>query len=189
VTLGTREKRLLLGLAGILALGLAVRANNRSGGDAAAPGPVAATVSASSASGPALREVVGLDLAALRPREGRYPVSRDPFNFEPDPTPPPPPPPPPPTPTPYVTPTPPPPPPPPPPPSTAGLKYLGSFGPPQARIAAIMSNGEIYNVRQGTVLEGKFIVQEIGFESVAIAFVGFPDAPPVRIAAGGGGGP
>jgi len=150
---------------------------------------VAAPLSASAPSGPALREVVGLDLAALRPREGRYPVSRDPFNFEPDPTPPPPPPPPPPTPTPYVTPTPPPPPPPPPPPSAAGLKYLGSFGPPQARIAAIMSNGEIYNVRQGTVLEGKFIVQEIGFESVAIAFVGFPDAPPVRIAAGGGGGP
>ena len=39
------------------------------------------------------------------------------------------------------------------------------------------------------MLEGKFIVQEIGFESVAIAFVGFPDAEPVRLAAGGGGAP
>jgi hypothetical protein len=48
-----------------------------------------------------------------------------------------------------------------------------------------MSGGEIYNVREGAILEGKFIVQEIGFESVAIAFVGFPD-PPVRLAAGGG---
>ena len=47
-----------------------------------------------------------------------------------------------------------------------------------------MSGEELYNVREGAVLEGKFIVQEIGFESVAIAFVGFPDAPPA--AAGGG---
>ena len=184
--LGSREKRLLLGLAGVLALGLAVRATNRSGGDEAPPGAVGAPPPASSSTAPAVREVVGLDLSPLSPREKRFPIGRDPFNFEPDPTPPPtptPPPPPPPTPTPYVTPTPP---PPPPPPSSDHLKYLGSFGPPQARIAVIMSGGEIYNVREGAILEGKFIVQEIGFESVAITFVGFPDAPPRRLAAGGG---
>jgi hypothetical protein len=124
----------------------------------------------------------------LRPQENRYGIGRDPFSYEPDPpppTPPPPPPTPPPTPPPNV---PPPPPPPPQPPPIGHLKYLGSFGPPSARIAVIMSGSELYNVRQGAVLEGKFIVQEIGFESVAIGFVGFPDAPPQRLAAGGGGG-
>jgi hypothetical protein len=184
VKLGSREKGLLIGLAGVLALGLAVRANSRRGGEAT-PRAVSARKAAAS-SGPAVREVVALDLGVLRPREGSHEIGRDPFNFQPDPTPPPPPPtppPPPPTPTPYVTPTPP---PPPPPPSHAHLKYLGSFGPQNARIAAIMSGEEIYNVREGAVLEGKFVVQEIGFESVAIAFVGFPWAPPVRLAAGGG---
>ncbi len=186
--LGSREKRMLLGLAGVLALGLAVRASNRN--DEAAPlGPTGAPPSAqvSSATAP-VREVVALDLAVLRPQENRYGIGRDPFSYAPEPPPPPPPtppPPPPPTPTPYVTPTPP---PPPPPPSIAHLKYLGSFGPPEARIAVIMSGNELYNVRAGAVLEGKFIVQEIGFESVAIGFVGFPDAPPQRVAAGGGGG-
>ena len=183
--IGSREKGLLVGLAGVLALGLAVRASNRRGGEAP-PGQVRVAQTASATSGPAVRDVVALDLGVLKPRAGSHAIGRDPFNFEPDPTPPPPPPeppPPPPTPTPYVTPTPPPPPPPPP---VNHLKYLGSFGPQNARIAVIMAGDEIYNVREGAVLEGKFIVQEIGFESVAIAFVGFPWAPPVRLAAGGG---
>jgi hypothetical protein len=122
----------------------------------------------------------------LRPAEARYPIGRDPFAYEPEPTPPPPPPtppPPPPTPTPYVAPTPP---PPPPPPDPSHLRFLGTFGPPDARIAVVISGGEIYNVRQGAILEGRFIVQEIGFESIAIAFVGFPDAPPRRLPVGGG---
>ena len=164
--LGSREKRLLLGLAGVLALGLAVRATNRND-DAAPLGPTGAPPSAQASSATApVREVVALDLGVLRPQENRYGIGRDPFSYEPDP----------------------PPPTPPPPPSIAHLKYLGSFGPPSARIAVIMSGSELYNVRQGAVLEGKFIVQEIGFESVAIGFVGFPDAPPQRLAAGGGGG-
>ncbi|HXT19873.1 MAG TPA: hypothetical protein VN923_03905, partial [Thermoanaerobaculia bacterium] len=148
--LGSREKGLLIGLAGVLALGLAVRATNRRGVEVQ-PGRVSATRSASATSGPAVREVVALDLGVLRPRVGRHEIGRDPFNFQPDPTPPPPPPlppPPPPTPTPYVTPTPPPPPPPPP---TNHLKYLGSFGPQNARIAVIMSGADIYNVREGAV--------------------------------------
>jgi hypothetical protein len=188
MTLGGREKRLLLGLAGLLALGLAVRASNRSGGDETPLRPAGAPPPSASASEPAVRDVVVLDLDALVPRENRYPIGRDPFSYEPEPTPPPPPPqppPPPPTPTPYVTPTPP---PPPPPPDHRHLEYLGSFGPENARIAVITSGAELYNVREGAVLEGKFIVQDIGFESVQIGFVGRPDAPPQRLAVGGGGG-
>ncbi len=65
------------------------------------------------------------------------------------------------------------------------LKYLGSFGSPARRIA-VFSNGEmIYNALQGDVLEGKFIVHRIGFESVDVRFVGFPDSPPQRLSAGG----
>jgi hypothetical protein len=81
----------------------------------------------------------------------------------------------------------PPPPPVPQPPSADHLRYLGSFGPPARRIAVVLSGDELHNVRQGAVLEGKFIVREIGYESLAIAFVGFPDAEPRRLPAGGPG--
>ena len=184
--LGAREQRLLLGLVGVLVLGLGVRAANRGGGEAA-PGPVAHPQEGPAAEAPPTREVVPLDLSALRANDGKhFQIGRDPFNYIPDPTPPPPPPPPPPTPTPYVTPTPP---PPPPPPSTDHLKYLGSFGPPESRIAVILSGNDIYNVRKGAVIEGKFMVQDIGYESITLTFPGFPWAEPKRLAVGGKGRP
>ncbi|HEV8631892.1 MAG TPA: hypothetical protein VGV61_16370 [Thermoanaerobaculia bacterium] len=182
--IGGREKRLLVGLAGVLALGLAVRAANRRG-DGAAPGPVTGNAATASAT-PATREVVALDLSALQPKPDQYRLGRDPFNFVPDPPPPPPPAPPPvPTPRPFVGPVLPPPPPKPQPPSPDHLRFLGSFGPPESRIAVVVSGDQIYNVHTGAVLEGKFIIQEIGYESVAIGFVGFPEEPPRRLPAGG----
>jgi hypothetical protein len=63
-------------------------------------------------------------------------------------------------------------------------EYLGNFGPPGNRIAVFSDGNEIVNVRQGEVLEGKFIVAQIGYESVDIKFVGFPDEPPQRLAVG-----
>jgi hypothetical protein len=77
---------------------------------------------------------------------------------------------------------PPPPPPPQPPPFT--LRYLGSFGPPRARIAVFSDGKTIYNVREGGVIQGKFVVAHIGFESVDIQFVGFPDTPAQRLSPG-----
>ncbi len=44
---------------------------------------------------------------------------------------------------------------------------------------------KIYNALAGDVLEGKFIVDHIGYESVDVKFVGFPDAPAKRLAIGG----
>ena len=88
--------------------------------------------------------------------------------------------------TPPIVPTPPPTPPPPTPPPLDHLRFLGSFGPPDRRIAVVMSGEELHNVREGAVLEGKFIVHEIGYESLAIAFVGFPQEPPRRLPVGGG---
>lgn len=65
--------------------------------------------------------------------------------------------------------------------------YLGSFGPERRRIAVFADGaGEnLYNVRVGEVVEGKFIVDRIGYESVDIKFVGFPDEPAKRLPIGG----
>lgn len=78
---------------------------------------------------------------------------------------------------------PPPPPPPPPkpvpppepePPPLTGLKYLGRFGPEYRMIAALMSDKEILNVREGDVIENKFVVRKIEIDAVEFGFVGFP---------------
>lgn len=77
-----------------------------------------------------------------------------------------------------------PPPPPKPQPPDFGLRYLGSFGPESRRIAVFTDGEEIYNALVGDVLAGQFVVHDIGYESVAIAFVDFPDEPPRRFAIG-----
>lgn len=63
------------------------------------------------------------------------------------------------------------------------LRYLGSFGPRNDRIAVFdgAAAGGVLNARQGMVLEGKFIVDRIGYESVDLKFVGFPDVPARRL--------
>jgi hypothetical protein len=77
-----------------------------------------------------------------------------------------------------------PPPPPKPQPPDFGLRYLGSFGPESRRIAVFTDGEEIYNALVGDVIAGQFVVHDIGYESVAIAFVDFPDEPPRRFAIG-----
>lgn len=67
------------------------------------------------------------------------------------------------------------------------LVYLGSFGTAVRRIAVFSdAAGEnLYNVRVGETVQGKFIVDRIGYESVDLKFVGFPDEPAKRLAIGG----
>jgi hypothetical protein len=60
--------------------------------------------------------------------------------------------------------------------------YLGSFGPVRQRIAVFSDGQKVWNAREGDVLEGKFVVAQIGYESVDIRFVGFPDWPAERLA-------
>jgi hypothetical protein len=62
------------------------------------------------------------------------------------------------------------------------LQYMGSFGPANRRIAVFTDGKKIYNLQEGQVLEGKFIVARIGFESVDIKYVNFPDEPAKRLA-------
>lgn len=66
------------------------------------------------------------------------------------------------------------------------LSYLGNFGPESRRIAVFSDGKTIYNALEGETIAGKFIVADIGYESVDIRFVGFPDWPPQRLAVGPG---
>jgi hypothetical protein len=61
--------------------------------------------------------------------------------------------------------------------------YLGNFGPAEQRIAVFSDGQKVINAREGEILESKFIVARIGYESVDIRFVGFPDWPAERLAA------
>jgi hypothetical protein len=68
-------------------------------------------------------------------------------------------------------------------PPDVDVRYLGSFGPRARPIAVFADTGgaNVYNAREGDTLEGKFIVQRIGYESVDLAFVGYPDVPAQRL--------
>ena len=74
------------------------------------------------------------------------------------------------------------PPPPQPPPFT--YKYIGTFGSAANPIATFSGNGEIINVRVGETIDGKFILKNIGIESVDIGFVGFPPNQTTRVPLG-----
>lgn len=61
------------------------------------------------------------------------------------------------------------------------MEYLGLFGPPDKKIA-VFSNGKAEIIaREGEIIDNKFIVARIGYESVDIRFVGFPDWPAKRL--------
>jgi hypothetical protein len=67
------------------------------------------------------------------------------------------------------------------------FQFLGRFGPKRRPIAVFLDqDGEtLYNALEGDVLKGRFQVAQIGLESVQIAFVGFPDEPPTKLAVHG----
>jgi hypothetical protein len=148
---------------------------------------------------PQTEEVVDLRIAELGGTMRDYKPGRDPWRFKVPPPPPTPPPPPPPSPEEIArqreaeerlrlqreaqeaarlkeinTPK--------PPPFT--LQYLGKFGPPDRPIAVFTDGKDILNVQEGEVIQGKFIVGQIGFESVEIQFVDFPNWPPQRLPVG-----
>jgi hypothetical protein len=70
-------------------------------------------------------------------------------------------------------------------PPPVDFAYLGSFGPQGNRIAVFTDQETIYNARVGEVIVDVFLLANIGFESVDIEFVGFPDAETQRLAVGG----
>jgi hypothetical protein len=61
------------------------------------------------------------------------------------------------------------------------LQYLGRFGPPDKQIAVFTNGKQIFNKQEGEVIDNKFVVAHIGYESVDISFVGFPTVPNKRV--------
>ncbi len=64
------------------------------------------------------------------------------------------------------------------------LDFLGSFGPEERPIAVFTDGEQIHNVRLGDVIDGKFRVIRVGYESVDLAFVDFPEVPAERLPIG-----
>lgn len=64
--------------------------------------------------------------------------------------------------------------------------YIGSFGRSDSPIAVFIdADKSIFNALEGDLVKDKFEVQNIGYESVDLLFVDFPDERPVRLAIGG----
>lgn len=61
------------------------------------------------------------------------------------------------------------------------LDYLGNFGPADRKIAVFSDGKKEYPVQEGGVIANQFIVAHIGYESVEIRFVNFPDTPAKRV--------
>ena len=72
-------------------------------------------------------------------------------------------------------------------PPAIDVKYIGSFGPESRRIAVFVDGETVINALEGEVVKGLFEVHSIGYESVDLAFVGFPDEPPQRLPLDGAG--
>lgn len=182
-----QRKKVLLGALGAAAL-LAVVVHGTGGSQSAPARSEGARGRPQAPQAPLVTEVVPLEIERLEPEAGAYQVGRDPFRYVNPPRPEPPPPPPPPPPREVAPPPPPAPvdsgPPRPVPPSADHLRFLGRFGPAGRPIAVVVSGQDIFNVREGEVVEGKFIIRDIGYESVVIGFVGFSDADSRRLPIG-----
>lgn len=130
-------------------------------------------------------EIPDIDVSAFSRRpEGSANVSRDLFKFK-EPPPPKPKPPPPAYTSPgdprFVGPLPPPPPPPPPQPPAIAFQFTGTFGSAKEPVAAIVESDKLMLVRRGDIVDGKFIVRHVGYESLDVGFVGFPESEVRRI--------
>jgi hypothetical protein len=191
----TRRAKMLM-LAALLALLLLLVLRARPAGPAA---PAAAPIadSARAARGSFGRrgepqvtasDIPNLDPAALSAASPPVPgPSRSLFRFR-EPPPPPPPPKKPEPPKPilpgdprFIGPLPPPPPPPPPKPPAIPFQFTGSFGPPSSPVAVLVEKGDLTVVEQGDVVDGRFVIRNVGYESLEVGFVGFPPTEVQRI--------
>lgn len=61
------------------------------------------------------------------------------------------------------------------------LEYLGRFGPQDKKLAVFTDGKKELVLAEGSVIDNKFVVARIGYESVDIRFVEFPDWPAKRV--------
>ena len=187
-SIGTRRQAILFGSLAVVLLFAVVKwsARERSAPvEASIPAPAAerrATPPAFARSRkPRARPVVPEEIPPLTTRDlephlrgGAVDTGRDLFDFrEPTPTPPPVP-----TPAPTIPPTFGPPGPPtatplPVPPNVV-FQLIGIFGPKEQPIAVLRAGDQITNARKGDVVFGQFKIQNVGYESIDVGFVGFP---------------
>lgn len=182
-----RQRLLLAGLLAVLVLFGGRTVLRLAGGDGARRGP--GELPGVVAGDLAVANVVKLRLADLEFEPAAFEVGRNPFRFEavrrnrPKPTP-------------QREPNPEPAPrarvqppprtaPPGPKPPNVDVVYLGRFGTANRPIAVFSDGKEIFNALEGGVLKEKFVVDNIGYESADLKFVGFPDTPAKRLAVGG----
>jgi hypothetical protein len=201
--LGSRRQAILLGVLGVFLVLAVVRWSSSSSRPSAPAAPArpssagdpAADASAAAArrGGPAKKAVTADEVPQiapedLKPRSGRsYSTERDLFDVReptkpppPTPTPAPPPPPEPGDPR-YVGPLPPPPPTPTPAPPAIPFKFIGSFGPRERPIAVLAAGDRLVNARAGDTVFERFILRKVGYESIDVGFVGFPESQHSRI--------
>lgn len=81
----------------------------------------------------------------------------------------------------FIGPLPPPPPTPTPAPPEIAFKFIGTFGPKDHPIAVVQQSDQVLNVRAGDTLFGKFVIKKVGYESLDVGFVGFPEAETRRV--------
>jgi hypothetical protein len=200
--IGNRRQAILLGFLGVVLVLSVVRwASSKSkapepggriaGAPAAASNPASRTTAGGRRGAAAVTadEVPMLAPEDLRPRSrrGSLITERDLFDLReptrrplPTATPAPPPPPAPGDPV-FVGPLPPPPPTPTPAPPPIPFKFIGSFGPRERPIAVLAAGDRIVNARAGDTVFERFILRKVGYESIDVGFVGFPDSKRLAI--------
>ncbi len=196
--LGSRRQALLLGVLAVL-LALFVVRWRSSGGNTPPPRPSVSGVPAAAPRGAGGRRAaisadevpaITRDDLSPRPRRAAGDTPRDLFDvreptLRPPPTPTPAPPPPPaPGEAEFVGPLPPPPPTPTPAPPPIPFKFIGSFGPRERPIAVLVAGDKIVNARSGDVVFERFVLRKVGYESVDVGFLGFPDTTSRRLGIG-----
>jgi hypothetical protein len=199
-SIGSRRQAILLGVLAVVLVFAIVRWRPGSR-TAAVPGPsgVARPAAQRSAAGasPARGgrgsareispdEVPVLSVADFEPHAPTTPNAsgRDLFDLR-EPTHPPPP-----TPTPappgpgdprFIGPLPPPPPPPTPKPPEISFKFIGTLGHKARPIAVVVQGDQVFVAQAGDTLFGKFLLRKVGYESIDVGFVGFPESETRRV--------
>lgn len=81
----------------------------------------------------------------------------------------------------FIGPRPAPPPPPPPTPPAIPFQFTGTFGSTRQPVAVLVEGDRLSLVRSGDVVDEKFIIRNVGFESIDVGFVGFPETEVRRL--------
>jgi hypothetical protein len=66
-------------------------------------------------------------------------------------------------------------------PPDINFKFIGTFGPRDHPIAVLLMGDQLLNAHAGDVVFDRFILRNIGYESVDVGFVGYPPAATRRL--------